>query len=76
MSESRLVHEECTAWTTTKHKKTQELVSDANAKPVVLQSGTVVVVSGLLLDVEPRSLLVHTPDGQPLEIREHFLRAP
>lgn len=73
MSESRTVREECTAWTTAMNRKTKELGSDGNAKPVVLPSGTVVVVERVLLDVDPRSVLVRTLDGQSLELRERFL---
>jgi hypothetical protein len=73
MSESRVIREECTAWTTAKNRKTQELGSDGNAKPVVLPAGTAVVVERVLLDVAPRTLLVRTSDGQALELRESWL---
>ncbi|MBX3206224.1 MAG: hypothetical protein KF764_14225 [Labilithrix sp.] len=72
MSETRTVREECTAWTTAKNRKTQAIGSDANAKPVILQGGATVTVSGVLLGVSPRSLLVEA-NGQLLELREQFL---
>lgn len=73
MQESRAVQRATTAWTTTRHKKTEEIISDANAKPVALPAGTVVAVKRVLVDVEPRSLLVETSDGRILEVREHAL---
>ncbi|MBX3259546.1 MAG: hypothetical protein KIS78_03095 [Labilithrix sp.] len=72
MPEPRTVREECTAWTTAKNRKTKAIGSDANARPVILQRGTTVAVNGVLLGVEPRSLLVEV-NGELLELREKFL---
>jgi hypothetical protein len=80
MSESpdtRIVTADCVGWST---KGSGKPDGGGDSKPVPVAKGTVVVVYGVSVDVEPKSLLVQITSGsaeaepgRKLEIRERFL---
>lgn len=73
----RVVSADCVAWST---KGSGKPDGGGSSKPVAIAKDTVVVVQGVSVEVEPRSLLVRgTIDGteRVVEIRERFLtKAP
>jgi len=46
---------------------------DAAGAPIDVQRGEIVFVEAVVLDVQPRTLLVRRADGSKLELREAFL---
>lgn len=75
--DTRIVTADCVGWSTKGNGKPD---GGGDSKPVPVARGTVVVVYGVSVDVEPRSLLVQVTAGageaeagKKLEIRERFL---
>jgi hypothetical protein len=73
-TDTRIVNADCVAWSTKASGKPE---GGADSKPVDVREGTVVVVQGISVETEPRSLLVRATLGgaeRVLEIRERLLR--
>jgi hypothetical protein len=75
--DTRIVTADCVGWSTKGNGKPD---GGGDSKPVAVAEGTVVVVYGVSVDVEPKSLLVQITSGsapaepgRKLEIRERFL---
>jgi hypothetical protein len=74
--DTRIVISNCVAWSTKANGKPD---GGADSTPVDVRKDTVVVVEGVGVEIEPRSLLVRATLGnveRRLEIREHFLAKP
>ena len=74
--DTRIVTEACVAWSTKASGKPE---GGAASVPVDVAKDTVVVVQGISVETEPRSLIVRGNIGgteRILEIRERFLVTP
>jgi hypothetical protein len=74
----RTINANCIGWTV--KKKNDQWVADGAPKPIDFREGQVVTFVSLMLDVEPRTVLISREDGEGgdeglAEVRESFLSA-